>query len=408
MKRRLLVLRCVVMCICVVEAAGCHGPALPAIPGKGGPAWHELQSEHFTLWTDSSVERGKKMIREMEHHRQVVLGVGFTGATAEARSLVFALRDDQEVHAFIPEQFMAFAFSGGPLRQPVIIIPADINDDEVSVVTHELTHVISYTVIRNQPSWFAEGIADFFATVNLDPDQASGNVGEPMPYLVARLKSQPPTPAATMFACDAYACKDDMFYATAWAMVSFLANTHPQELLTYADRLNQLPNDATPADHAKVWAEVFPTLTPSVLDHQLREWLSYGKHTVWRFNVKLQEWPISERVLTDADVLAARAAMRMMFAKPGDAPPPELAEALAAEPTHLLAQLVRYGYKQPIALADAHKVADAHPDDWRAWYLVGHAADWHGEDAHVAWQKACALLAQHPSPNISATWCQQH
>ena len=59
-----------------------------------------------------------------------------------------------------------------------------------------------------------------------------------------------------MFACDEHVCMTDMFYATAWAMFSFLANAHPQELLRYADRLDQLPKGS----EAQAWSEVFPNL----------------------------------------------------------------------------------------------------------------------------------------------------
>jgi hypothetical protein len=385
--------------------AGCHGPALPAVPRKGGPAWIELQSEHFTVWTDGSRSSGQRLIREMEHLRQVVLGVGFSGPGSEARILVLALRDSEEVGVFVPERFAAYAWAGGKTRQPLIVLPVDAPDDTSHVVTHELTHVISYTAIRHQPRWFSEGLADFFASVNLDPDTATGNIGEPLPHLTLALRQTPPTPAAEMFNCDDDACMGDMFYPTAWAMFSFLANQYPQDLLRYAQRLDELPDGR--ASEIQAWREVFPALTPNKLDHDLREWLAYGKHMVWKFNVKLQDWPIRERTLKDADVLAARALMRLTFAKPGAQPTPELAEALATDPTHLLAHLVMTGYDKPIALDQAQKVAAANPDDWRSWYLVGDAAGWSGEDAHQAWEKACALLAKQPTASMPVDWCKK-
>ena len=61
----------------LLALAACRGPAVPAVPSQGGPAWIELASEHFTVWTDASRGRGVEMIREMEHLRQVVRGVGF-------------------------------------------------------------------------------------------------------------------------------------------------------------------------------------------------------------------------------------------------------------------------------------------------------------------------------------------
>jgi hypothetical protein len=385
----------------VASVVGCHehGPALPAIPGKGGPAWIEIQSEHFTLWTDGPRERAQRLIRQMEHLRLIVLGTGFTSANAEGRSLVLALRDAEEVGVFLPQQFAAFATSGGAARQGVIVLPSDAQDENAPLITHELTHVISYNVIHHQPHWFAEGMANFFATVNLDPDSATGDIGQPVDYIVRELKTTVPTPAMEMFGCDVDRCMNQMFYATAWAMWSFLANTHPQELLRYAQHLDEVP------DEAQAWRDVFPALTPDKLDHELRDWLAHGKHTVWKFNLQLKTWPTTERALGDADVLAARALMRQIRAKPTDAPPPELAEALAADPTHLLAHLVANAYHQPLTVDEARRVAEAHRDDWRAWVLVAQAANWNGDDARSARDTACGLLKQHPSAWAPTKWC---
>jgi hypothetical protein len=296
----------------------------------------------------------------------------------------------------VPEQFIAFAFYGGALKQSGIVLPADAPEDS-NIVTHELVHVIAFNVIRNQPRWFAEGLANFFETVNVNPDTAKGDVGAPNPNIVSRLRITPPTKSEKMFACNAYACMDDMFYATAWAMFSYLANTYPKELIAYARRLDEL----APSESAKAWTESFPALTPDKLDHEIRKWLAYGKHTVWRFNVELKEWPITERTLRDADVYAARALLRERFRKVGEPEPPELARALAADPTHLIANLVKAEYAKAIDLETAKQVAAAHPNDWRAWWLVALGANWQGDDAKQAWERACAL------PGAMVEWCKR-
>ena len=379
----------------VLALVACRGPALPAVPSQGGPAWIELASAHFTVWTDASRGRAQQLIREMEHLRQVVLGVGFAGTELEDKAFVIALRDGEEVGAFVPEQFVAFAFYGGALKQSGIVLPAD--EPNSHVITHELVHVISFNVIRNQPRWFAEGLAGFFETVNIDPDNAKGDVGAPNKNVVMRLRMTPPTPSAKMFACDAYACLDDMFYATAWAMFSYLANTRPRDLIAYARRIDE--------GAANAWADSFPDLPPAELDHQIRRWLAYGKHTIWKFDVALKQWPTTERALGDADVYAARALLRERFRNVGDAPSPELERALVADPTHLIANLVKASYDKTIDLAHAKQVAAAHPDDWRSWWLVALAASWQGEEAHAAWERACKLPGA--SAASAAAWCKR-
>ena len=70
--------------------AGCHA-AIPALPSQGGPAWTELTSEHFTLWTDSSPARGRELIDQCEHLHQIVFGVAFPWLPSSGKSFVIAL-----------------------------------------------------------------------------------------------------------------------------------------------------------------------------------------------------------------------------------------------------------------------------------------------------------------------------
>lgn len=144
----------VVAFVVVMLAAGCRPPpALPPVPSLGGPAWTELTSEHFTMWTDASPQRGRELLREMERLRQVVLGIGFPRAPAYGRSLVIAFRNAEEVGAFVPPQFSAYSWGGrGGIFQPIIVINANADQDDRRLVTHELVHVISYTVIRQPTS----------------------------------------------------------------------------------------------------------------------------------------------------------------------------------------------------------------------------------------------------------------
>src|SRR5262245_24202764 len=75
--------------------AGCAA-TLPAVPGKGGPPWLELTSEHFTVLTDADQFTASGLMRQLEQVHQVLVGVAFPAA-ARGRILVFALRDDEEL-----------------------------------------------------------------------------------------------------------------------------------------------------------------------------------------------------------------------------------------------------------------------------------------------------------------------
>jgi hypothetical protein len=132
-------------------AAGACKPAVPPVPGKGGPPWTELVSEHFILWTDVSPARGRELVRETERVHQVVYGVALPDVPREGPIVAIALRNDDEVKAFTPDDREGMAFRSDVLRQPAVLHAADATEDDDPVVRHELVHAISWSAIRRQP-----------------------------------------------------------------------------------------------------------------------------------------------------------------------------------------------------------------------------------------------------------------
>jgi hypothetical protein len=366
-------------------------PTVPALPSQGGPNWVELQTEHFTVWTDAAPERTAKLVRLMERLRQVVLGIAFPDAATERRVLVVAFRNSDEAHAFIPQGFAAFTFSQTPLQQPVIVLPVDSLDTVAgrSTITHELVHAISHVVLTPQPHWFAEGLATYFETIRLDEEAGSLDVGVPRADRVRWLHRGRPLRIDALFGCRKLSCMDGQYYATAWALFAFLMNEHRQELLAYMRAMR----DVRPESQTALWLQMFPQLAPNELDHALVRWLVAGRQTVLRFNVKFQEHEIARRDLGDADVLVARGVARTLFENHGPGPlVPELVDALARDPANLHARLVEKTKRGKISIDVARRIAAAHPDDWRAWWLVWTAGD---ADARA---RTCVLLARDPAP----------
>src|SRR5213075_2671960 len=74
--------------------------ATPPVPGQGGPAWRELTTPHFTIWTDADAARARTMALRMEQLRQIVVRGVFPGAPASARDLAIIVRDDAELRTF--------------------------------------------------------------------------------------------------------------------------------------------------------------------------------------------------------------------------------------------------------------------------------------------------------------------
>lgn len=377
--------------LATLVSCGAAPLAVPPPPSQGGPAWLELTSEHFTVWTDSSPAQARALVRTMEHLRQVVLGVSFFQRDTPVRSFVIAFRNLDEVHAYLPPQFIARAWSArNPLAQSVIVLSTESLPDDRRIVTHELTHVIAFNVIPDQPKWFAEGLAGYFETVRLDDARGTIEVGRPLDFRVRQVRSGGLLSAAQVFACDQPACMDDRFYATTWAIVTYLINERPSELVRYMQRLIETPA----ADQAKLWAEGFPSLPPSALDREVARWRAYGRTRISEYTATFYDAPPVERALGDADALATRGLLRF-FSAP-TAVPPEITQALALDPTGVLPNVIAAAATRSADGDKARAVADAHPDDWRAWWLVGMAAR-DLDASRAARAKMCALLETHPA-----------
>jgi hypothetical protein len=378
------------MRVALVLLAACGG-WVPALPSKGGPAWIEVQSEHFTLWTDAGAGRGTELVEQMEYLHQIVFGVAFPSWDGAGRAFAIGLRDSNELHAYIPSMFGALSVPGdNPLHVPVIMFAADTSERDGHVLTHELTHVISARAIPNQPVWFAEGLAKFFETTRLDPSKADVDVGEPLPDQMMSARNELLLPGDALFACKRMECRDHRFYTTATLVLSYLENTHTDQLLALEDRL------AHGEPPARAWATALPDLPIGNLDRVVRAWEIAGQHRIWHFHVKLLQPHLVHRTLPEADVLAIRAFL--------GASPTSIATALAADPTNVIANLVASYERKGIALPTARAVAQAHPDDWRAWGLVleAHAA---GDEAKIARAHACTLAVQNPANILPPKLC---
>jgi hypothetical protein len=370
-----------------VLLVACH-PAIPPLPSRGGPAWFEIKSEHFTLWTDTSVARGHELVRKMEHHRQVVMRV-MNNAPSRARSFVIGLRDEREMAAFLPDKVAGLSWPAwGPTRQPGIILAVDTKD-RVRVINHELTHVICFGIFRKLPTWLAEGLASYFETADLEPGKTRVKIGLPREDHAAFLFVSGPIPIAELLACNDPICSmNEGFYPTSWALFSFLFNVHTDQLIHYLRRLQQVPVD----QQATLWHDSFPELTPDKLDPLLKRWIISESFATPVVEVSVLEFPTLERPLGDGDALAARSLVHLVAADDKSAMRADLAAALALDRTNVLARLVEAALLGSIDPDAARDTAAAHPADWRAWWLVASAVR-QGHEAAEALVKLCALAS---------------
>jgi len=379
-----------VLVLMMVAVLGCRPPAVPALPSKGGPAWVEVQTEHFTIWTDST--RGEELAAQLERFREGLYGSSlFAEAAAGGRSLVFAFRNAEELHAYAEEHVAAYAWPGGDLWQPTLTLNADSLDMQPEVIGHELAHTISHEIIRDQPKWFAEGLAEYYETMRFEGDKVE--IGRPLESTVKYLRSldiQRRVHSRQWMTCESGECTKGSFYPVVWAAFTWLATTKPAQLIAYMRQLVVTPEAKQPA----VFAQVFPEYAvPETLDEQFAEWMRHGSIRVREVRVPPKKYATTTRKLGDVEALLTRGIAKYVMGHDHSSKlPPEIAEALAIAPANLLGRLVEHMQARRTDAAIAKQVVEANKTDWRAWWLLGEALP-HDAEGFEAYRTMCDLLA---------------
>ncbi len=366
----------------------------------------ELTSEHFTVWTDAAPARVRDLLREMEHVRQATIDVLYPTAATSGRSLAIVVRNDRElIEVNNNREPRPFTVSLSPLGQPMIIMSLTASG---RTVVHELTHLVSFAAIHNQPRWLAEGMASFVETMMRDSSGTTVVLGAGWGRYERRLGWVPIRELFRWRGMESAAAEQQLYHS-AWALFAFLFNEHTKELAHYlwlVDQISPSAGRTLASEQLRAWNEGFPSLPLEVVDDKLQDWVVHGKHLELPFKVKHQNWPVTTRWLSDADTHAIRA---LILGGPSDAQKAqgrvELSAALAADPLNVLAWMLKQSDREPPSVDTARAITAAHPDDWRAWYVACESLP-DGAEAERACSTACALVAQNRALTMDPRLCR--
>ncbi len=347
-------------------------------PDRGGPSWREVRTAHVLLQTDLASGKAKELAREIERMFEVVRhGLFRTPPPPPGLLRVVAFRSEEEFRLFAPRHAAAYYWSGDAAG-PAVVMPGVFAEAQRIVVAHELTHHLTAQVFARQPTWFSEGLACVMESVGSSgPDNAPTLGGVPR-HRLARAYPYHGGIGKVLTATSLLDGPGDAApsYAGAWALVHFLLNRHPQEFGQLQARF------ARGQDPGVAWREIFPSWDPAskdgaaALDREIGGYLARGKFG-YRDVELPPEQPVVERPMTAAEAHGVRLALPWL--NQGENVDvvrfrAEVDEALAHDPGHVAA-LTRLAAGAPPEeqLRLAERAAAAHPEDVRAWVLLGDA-----------------------------------
>jgi tetratricopeptide (TPR) repeat protein len=280
------------------------------------PKWIEVKSPNFTVISDASKKKARKVAKKLEQFR-VVFSSAFPKLRTDLPSplTVFAARNEKSLKRLIPSDYgkdgvmtPAGIFLAGP-ESRFVVFRADVpGDQDYHIIYHEYTHMLMNLNFQSLPLWLSEGLAELFGyTVVSDGDS---RLGQPSPESLHVLKTSPLLPLTTLMrvAHDSpyYRQRDKaaIFYAQSWALAHYLMMGERQQNLPKLNEfLLQMENGVSDEE-----AEVRAFGSLAELQRNLEQYIHqfsffYGSI---KTELSIKEDQFAVRELPEAESLALR------------------------------------------------------------------------------------------------------
>ncbi len=141
---------------------------------------------------------------------------------------VIVFKNDSSYGPFKPNANTAGYFqSGDDVNYITLTAESRGQQDPFTVIFHEYTHLLVNNTLGNIPTWFSEGLAEYYSTVNIADDQKV-TLGTPIGSHIYLLREKKMLPLRTLFQIDQKSPyynereKQSIFYAESWALVHYL------------------------------------------------------------------------------------------------------------------------------------------------------------------------------------------
>jgi hypothetical protein len=315
--------------------AGC-APAPFTPPSRGGAAWTETTTEHFTLYSDLAPGEAQALASDLERTFDVLADIGFKAKTRPTTHLdVVSFRREDEYHTVAPPQTKGL-FRGASHdidASSIAMFYGPLTASTRATLQHELTHAFVRQYFPRAPTWLNEGFAKYFESLAFDGEyvyigrpprqsrfsRARYHVGQEEGELVAFVPAFEAVPAADLLGMtppEFYGNRGESAgdasrydearevttrYTSAWGLVHFLISSprYSGSFATYLSNLRRLP------DRNDAWERAFPAEGMPALEAEYRESLLAPTVDVLKVKYDAPVQPAPTAVpLDDAGVLA--------------------------------------------------------------------------------------------------------
>ncbi|MDQ5844315.1 MAG: DUF1570 domain-containing protein [Acidobacteriota bacterium] len=243
-----------------------------------------MRSKNFLLVGNANEKEIKQVALRLEQFREVFSHL-FKGVVfnTPVPTTVVVFKNDSSYRPFKPHANTAGYFQAGEdVNYITLTTELHGEQDPFAVIFHEYTHLLVNNTLRNPPTWFNEGLAEYYSTVKIADDQKFV-LGSPIASHVYLLREKKPLPLRTLFQVDQKSPyynerdKQSIFYAQSWALVHYLILGNGGQRLNQLSRFVELVSANVPMENA--FQQAFST-TFETMERDLREYINRDRYPI--------------------------------------------------------------------------------------------------------------------------------
>lgn len=192
--------------------------------------WIRVNSKNFEIVSNVSEKETKVLALKLEQFRYVISSIFGVEKAKAIPVTVYVFKDSISFNPFkVRYQGKAASVSGYFVNgADEKIIALEIENNDLSAIFHEYSHLVASLTNHRFPLWVAEGLADFYSTFQIKKDKEVV-FGYGIKEYIYLLRNKPLIPLQDLFkvthSSPYYNEKDknNIFYAQSWALIHYLS-----------------------------------------------------------------------------------------------------------------------------------------------------------------------------------------
>ncbi|MBL9215455.1 MAG: hypothetical protein JNG83_08275 [Opitutaceae bacterium] len=259
--------------------------------------WRHLQSPNFELYTQESERTARKQLFHLEALHVLFFDTFKFVERRRTPVTVYGFADEKAFAAYIPARYkrdrVGGFFGAGIDRDVIVTSESYDNESSREMIFHEFIHRLVRATGDRLPLWYDEGMAELFATIEVNRPAKEVDVGKHSPWRVLASMGQDFMPYERLFGIDhesPYYLESKhagIFYVQSWATLHYWlfgrSNLPPGAAARFLGRLSQPPVPEGPALREEFKA-AFGIDYPEMKD-RVERYLNGGKYQMVRWKL---------------------------------------------------------------------------------------------------------------------------